>query len=94
MGRKPDASHCMDELWEYIPHTYPIAMRHFLNLPYLWLLYGISTPYYSIDYPYQLTKMSNMCHRFPIIVILWELYGIKTLCNLTLSVLVAHRFPM
>ena len=55
MGRKPGATHYMGKLWEYVPNTYPIAMRNFLDIPYLWELYGISTLYYPTDNPYQLT---------------------------------------
>ena len=33
-------------------HTYAIAMQCFLDLPYLWELYGMWILYYSVDYPY------------------------------------------
>ena len=37
------------ELWEYVSHTYPIAIQYSLDLSYAWELHGISTQYYSID---------------------------------------------
>ena len=47
MERKADVLHCMRDLWECIPHTFPIALT---------CLFAAKSFYHCpIDYPYQQT---------------------------------------